>query len=299
MFWSHHDKSRCSSLETALNHKLFDQTPIPSSLILATIEYKHKLISTGKRREFSSKQLLFPLLWLILWSLGVFHELFAYKFWWGRTNAGTNFDLSTGRLAVREMQNEFGVFMMGKQLRIAYFSHIGFSYCRCISATFRKRIEQLSLPESRTYAFNTHPHLHPTFTSSKTRTPLDYFGAAVEVYEAALGAMAWKWGRRRGRGGSMFNYLSWWLPLHWQFCMTRLWSFTIRWLESCCFIIFAENRPFDFCRKRLTVTLGQKADQYIVGRPLISTSFERLASACYCWLHCVGSDLAWVSLLFY
>ena len=46
-------------------------------------------------------------LYALYFDVGVFHEFFAYKFWWGRANAGTNFDLSTGRLAVREMQKDF------------------------------------------------------------------------------------------------------------------------------------------------------------------------------------------------
>lgn len=56
--WSNHDKSRCSTLETTLNHKLSDQNPIPPSLTLATIDHKHKLISR-KTGQFSSNQLLF------------------------------------------------------------------------------------------------------------------------------------------------------------------------------------------------------------------------------------------------
>ncbi len=39
---------------------------------------------------------------------------------------------------------EFGLFMMGKRFRIAYFSYIGFSYYRCISATFRKKSSNFS-----------------------------------------------------------------------------------------------------------------------------------------------------------
>ncbi len=101
-----------------------------------------------------------------------FSRVFAYKFWWGGANEGTNFDLPTGRLAVREMQKdfdlstgqlsqripagichkwcrfgrmgcaltgefEFGVFVMGKRLRIIYFSHIDFSYYWYIFATIQ------------------------------------------------------------------------------------------------------------------------------------------------------------------
>ncbi len=42
-------------------------------------------------------------LWSLHFGVGVFHEFLLI----GKDNEGTNFDLSTGRLAVREMLNDF------------------------------------------------------------------------------------------------------------------------------------------------------------------------------------------------
>ena len=53
---------------------------------------------------------------------------------------------------------KFGFFMMGKRLRTAYFPAKVFSYSRCISATSRKRIEQLL-----------HQSLEPTLSVYKVR----------------------------------------------------------------------------------------------------------------------------------
>lgn len=112
-----------------------------------------------------------------------FSWVFAYKSCWGRANTGDglwllntvremqeSFDLSIGQLSRRiaagighrrrriwlcfEQEFEFGVFMIGKRLRIAYFSYICFPIRAVFPANLRKRIKQLFPPKS-TYLFTT------------------------------------------------------------------------------------------------------------------------------------------------
>lgn len=66
-----------------------------------------------------------------------------------------------------DQEIEFGVFMMGKRLRIAYFFYIGFYYYRCTSATFRKESRNFSPRASNL------PFRYPTWWS---RTLILQFG---------------------------------------------------------------------------------------------------------------------------
>lgn len=104
----------------------------------------------------------------------------------GRYTTKTNFDFSTGWLAVTEMKKnfdlsidqlskefqwnlvivdaklvawglwfiwefEFNVFIIEKRLRIAWFLYMGFSYYQCIPIDFRKELNNFSIKVSNSF----------------------------------------------------------------------------------------------------------------------------------------------------